>query len=139
MKKIALCVLFFTITGCSSLRDVQTRSGALWYDRAMQQGSFFMVKKERSEEIWGRAKNYIDNFSDTKLQSFNDTLLKTYPSENGLFAYIIARENRFDSTAFFVSCSGNKHSEEFSRIAAYYINTGDPIPEEIVDPVNHHR
>jgi hypothetical protein len=139
MKKFILLLAIVFLFGCSSMRSILSDEGKGYYDAAMRHGPIFVTTKTRSDKIWERAKQYIDLFSDMKLEIENDHLLRTYtsPTFSDRFDYMITRHalsKTSDSILFEVHCGGNAHTKEYAAIVGYFIDTGYPIPDDIIDP-----
>ncbi|HZV13350.1 MAG TPA: hypothetical protein VFA55_09050, partial [Candidatus Kapabacteria bacterium] len=91
---------------------------------------------------WGRAQNFVNTYSNTKIQLATNYILNTYkPNKKNPWGYSISRVAIDDKTmSFTVNClfggtyDKNPPDDEISQnahAAAYYILTGQVSPDLI--------
>jgi len=142
MKSIAL---FVSIGACSLLF-----SGCMgpppppaspiqeaWYQRRDATSTTFVVSAEKGDQAWSRAKAWLAQCSDFKLQTVDSELLETYnpPSEAAVrMGYSVSREKldngdwRFNVRSVTGNSMASKVAYWFAQALSLYIQTAEDCP-----------
>jgi hypothetical protein len=108
-----------------------------WYQKRDATPTSFVVSAEKGEQAWSRAKAWLVQCSDFKLQTVDSELLETYnpPSEIAVrMGYSVSRE-KLDNGDWQVrirAASGNEMAGQvayrYAQALALYIQTAEDCP-----------
>jgi hypothetical protein len=108
-----------------------------WFTNRDRQPPSFTVASERSDEVWSRAKLWLANYSDFKLQTVDSEILETYypPGEAAArFGYQVTRQKVDNGQVRVnVKCvTGNAYAGgsayKMSQALSLYASTGVDCP-----------
>lgn len=135
-------IVFFSCSNTSMMK--LTDEEQLYFSSAMKNPTTFKVSQEDGPAAWGRAQNWIEKYSRTKLEVITDSILQTRnPVGDGVnlgpvnFGYHISRTDLVDSLEIKVVCLtdnifNDKDRERNEHLLAYYIKTGIEPPATII-------
>jgi hypothetical protein len=129
-----ICAVLFAgvalfAAGCASL----TPEEISYQQKFTAQPTEFELPKAEADEAWARALTFVTKYSDMKVDSTTDTMIKSYlPTDLMKYGYSIVKMPVGDKFKFTVDClSGNPDqiSSNNAHIAALFIATGtEPLP-----------
>jgi hypothetical protein len=143
---ISFLIAVSLVDGCSSIHWKRPNFNAdqkRYLDRAMRQPLDFEIPKEIRDEAWSRAQVFLAHYCPLKIQLASDYVCFTFTDEKN-YSWRITRELKSDSALFDVACmkaDGLGHECQSSavslrnaHIAAYFIATGERVPDGVIWP-----
>jgi hypothetical protein len=140
LRLAMLLSVFVTAVSCIDLpppAPPATPAQSGWFAQRNMQSLVFRVPDADSTEVWVRAKLWIANYADFKLQTVDDVLLETYypPGEAAArFGYQVTR-HKVQGGEWEVSVravTGNPYAGNsataMGQSLAFYIRTGQDCP-----------
>lgn len=153
MRYFALLAALFTF-GCASNLVMKTEqlseAQKSYLAKAMAQPLEFDSDKSKSDEIWGRATEFVANHSSMKIQiatdflieTYNPTSTETYGGTEMAYGYKVSRRPIGSKVHISVTCVSTFHAmylkeleatrDRNAHILAYFLVTGElPFPDLI--------
>jgi hypothetical protein len=118
--------------GCVSL----TPEEISYQKKFTAQPTEFELPKAAAGRAWARALDFVYKYSDMKIESSSDSMIKTYLPPLGKYGYSIMRTEVGEKVMFVVQCLGELPPipDNNAHIAALYIAAGtEPLPGTLGD------
>jgi len=139
LRSLLLCTFTAAITACVTAPPPPppTPAQEAWYQRRDATSTTFVVTAEKGEQAWSRAKAWLAQCSDFKLQTVDSELLETYnpPSEIAVrMGYIVSREKLDNGDWRFRvrAASGNEMAGQvahwYAQALSLYIQIAEDCP-----------
>jgi len=119
-----ICCVTLMATGCVTL----TPQELAYQQKFMAQPTEFEVPMAQADEVWNRALTFVEKYSDMKVESVTDSMIRTYlPNDVMNYGYTIVKLPVGDKVKFVVDClavNSDEISSNNAHIASFYIATG---------------
>lgn len=143
MKKLSISFMVLSLIGCATMGRQMNPEQSSYLSKALTTPKELIIKKDKSEEAWGRAQTFISRFSDMKLQIATDYVLETYNPAGTQIGFKANKTPMGDKVKVQALCFYSNENPLISsdiakrayvnaNVFRYYILTGEEPPPDLL-------